>query len=61
MTDTEIRTRFAGASDFEARALRTGENTLYGYFIDGLVASGFVADYIYKPVVQELPASVVDA
>ena len=61
MTDAEIRARFAGASDFEARALRTGENTLYGYFIDGLVASGFVADYIYKPVVQELPASVVDA
>lgn len=61
MTDAEIRARFAGASDFEARALRTGENTLYGYFIDGLVASGFVADYIYKPVVQELPMPVVDA
>lgn len=61
MTDHEIRAVFAGASDFEARALRTGESTLYGYFIDGLVASSFIADYIYKPVVQELPLPVVDA
>ena len=61
MKDTDIRALFAGASDFEARALRTGESTLYGYFIDGLVASSFIADYIYKPVVQELPESVVDA
>ena len=61
MTDSQIRAVFAGASDFEARALRTGESTLYGYFIDGLVASSFIADYIYKPVVQELPLTVVDA
>ena len=61
MTDAQIRERFAGASDFEARALRTGEATLYGYFIDGLVASSFIADYIYKPVVQELPKDMVDA
>ena len=61
MTDAQIRALFRGASDFEARALRTGENTLYGYFIDGLVAGSFIADYIYKPVVQDLPASVVDA
>lgn len=61
MTDANIRALFEGASDFEARALRTGESTLYGYFIDGLVASSFIADYIYKPVVQELPQTVVDA
>lgn len=61
MTDAEIRNRFDGASDFEARALRTGTSTLYGYFIDGLVASSFIADYIYKPIVQQLPLDVVDA
>lgn len=61
MTDAEIRALFDGASDFEARTLRTGETALYGYFIDGLVASSFIADYIYKPVVQELPLNVVDA
>ena len=61
MTDADIRGLFAGASDFEARKLRTGENCLYGYFVDGLVASSFIADYIYKPIVQDLPLPVVDA
>ena len=37
MTDMEIRRIFEGASDFEARTLRSGEATLYGYFVDGLV------------------------
>lgn len=61
MTDAEIRALFAGASDFEARTLRTGENVLFGYFVDGLVASSFIADYIYKPIVRDLPMAVVDA
>ena len=61
MTDAEIRAIFAGASDFEPRTLRAGESTLYAYFIDGLVSSGFVADYIYKPISLDLPRSVADA
>lgn len=61
MTDADIRNLFTGASDFEARTLRTGENCLYGYFVDGLVASSFISDYIYKPIVQDLPLPVVDA
>ena len=61
MTDEQIKQQFAGASDFESRALRTGEGTLYAYFIDGLVASSFVADYIYKPISRNLPENVVDA
>lgn len=55
MTDEEIRKRFEGASDFETRTLRAGDAQLYAYFIDGLVSSGFIADYIFKPIVQELP------
>ena len=61
MTDGEIRAMFEGASDFEPRTLRMGEATLYAYFIDGLVSSGFVADYIYKPVIRDLPRNVTDA
>ena len=61
MTDQQICGMFTGASDFERRALRTGEATLYAYFIDGLVSGSFVADYIYKPIVQDLPADLVDA
>ena len=61
MTDPEIRAIFAGASDFEYRALRTGQATLYAYFIDGLVSGSFVADYIYKPITLDLPCDMVDA
>ena len=61
MTDAEIRKQFEGASDFEARSLRTGSAALYGYFIDGLVASSFIADYIYKPLVRDLPEDVNEA
>lgn len=55
MTDAQIRAVFEGAGDFETRQLRSGEQTLYAYFIDGLVTSSFVAQYIFQPIVQELP------
>ncbi len=61
MTDAEIRAKFAGASDFEPRTLRSGSGELYAYFIDGLVASSFIADYIYKPISRDLPENVSDA
>lgn len=61
MTDQQIRAVFEGASDFEYRTLRTGEATLYGYFLDGLVSGSFIADYIYKPIIQDLPQNVADA
>ena len=61
MTDANIRAVFAGASDFEARTLRSGDSRLYAYFIDGLVSGGFVSEYIFKPVVQDLPESVSEA
>lgn len=61
MTDAEIRAVFAGASDFEPRTLRTGDAALFAYFIDGLVSSSFIADYIYKPIILDLPQNVEDA
>jgi len=61
MTDAEIRAMFEGASDFETRTLRTGGETLYAYFIDGLVSSSFIADYIYKPISLNLPGNVTEA
>lgn len=61
MTDEQIRSMFEGASDFEPRTLRTGTAVLHAYFIDGLVSSSFVADYIYKPISKDLPADVTDA
>ena len=61
MTDEAIRALFEGASDFEARQLRSGPEKLYAYFIDGLVTSSFVADYIFKPVVKDLPEDIPKA
>ena len=61
MTDEAIRKAFEGASDFEARTRREGEATLYAYFIDGLVASSFIADYIFKPLVRDLPENISEA
>ena len=55
MTDADIRKIFAGAGDFEARTLRMGENALYAYFVDGLVTGSFVAQYIFEPIVRQLP------
>lgn len=61
MKNEEILQIFEGASDFETRVLRSGEATLYAYFIDGLVSSSFIADYIFKPIVQQLPRNPSEA
>ena len=61
MTDRQIQDMFGDTADFERRVLRTGGETLYAYFIDGLVSGSQVSDYIYKPVVQELPSDVAEA
>ena len=61
MTHQQICAVFEGASDFESRALRSADARLYAYFIDGLVSGSFVADYIYKPIMLDLPQNVMDA
>lgn len=58
MTDAAIRAVFEGAGDFEVRTLRAGEHTLYAYFIDGLVTSSFIAQYIFRPAVEQLPQDI---
>ena len=54
MTDGEIRSIFDGAADFYARTIRCAEKELYLYAIDGLVASGWIADYVLKPLIQDI-------
>ena len=61
MTDADIRQIFEGAEDFETRTLRSGAQTLYAYFIDGLVTSSFVSEYVIRPVVCGLPEDVPQA
>ena len=61
MTDAEIKAIFEGASDFETRTLRQGDGKLYAYFIDGLVSGDAISEYVYKPVVKNLPEAVTEA
>ena len=61
MTDGEIRSIFADAEDFETRILRSEENRLYAYFIDGLVSGSEIARFVFQPIVQNLPENVADA
>ncbi len=61
MTDGEIRSIFADAEDFETRTLRSGENRLYAYFIDGLVSGSEIARFVFQPIAENLPENVADA
>lgn len=54
MTDENISGIFDGAADFIRRELRCGEHTLYAYAIDGLIASAYASDYIFKPITNHL-------
>ena len=61
MTDQEIRSIFQDASDFESRELKLGENTVYIYFVDGLVTSSAISEYIIKPIMEFLPQDLPSA
>lgn len=54
LTDENISGIFQGAADFIRRELRCGGHTLYAYAIDGLIASAYASDYIFKPITQHL-------
>lgn len=54
LTDENISLIFRDAADFMRRELRCGEFTLYAYAIDGLIASAYASDYVFKPITQHL-------
>ena len=56
LTDENISCIFRNAADFMRRELRCGEHILYAYAIDGLIASAYASDYIFKPITQHLQA-----
>ena len=61
MTDESIRQRFALAGDFETRTLKCGEGAVYAYFIDGLVTSSAISEYIFQPISRMEPAGIRQA
>lgn len=60
LTDENISNIFRNAADFIRRELRCGEHTLYAYAIDGLIASAYASDYIFKPITQHLHGSSME-
>lgn len=61
MTDAAIKALFGDADDFESRTLRQGSAALYAYYIDGLTSGSDIAEYIFKPISQDLPRDVEQA
>ncbi|MBQ7769479.1 MAG: spore germination protein [Oscillospiraceae bacterium] len=60
ITDENISGIFRGAADFIRRELRCGEHILYAYAIDGLIASAYASDYIFKPITQHLRGDTME-
>jgi len=60
ITDENISAIFQGAADFIRRELRCGGHTLYAYAIDGLIASAYASDYIFKPITQHLRGDTME-
>jgi len=54
LTHENLSAVFRGAADFTVRSIRAGRNgqTVWIYAIDGLVASGEMADFVVKPLLQ---------
>lgn len=61
MTDQNISGIFHGAADFIRRELRCGDHRIYAYAIDGLIASAYASDYIFKPITQHLRADSMES
>lgn len=54
LNDENIRKIFAGADDFNVRAMCCAGHTLYTYAIDGLTAGGDISEYVFKPIIEVL-------
>ena len=60
LTDENISGIFRDAADFIRRELRCENHTLYAYAIDGLIASAYASDYIFKPITQHLQGDTME-
>lgn len=55
ITDAQVQSVFAGAGDFVARTLQAAQQTVYCYFIDGLVSSSDISEYVLQPLLAGVP------
>ena len=61
LTDKNVSNIFRDAADFIRRELKCGKQTVYAYAIDGLIASAYASDYIFKPITQQLRGETMQA
>ena len=61
LTDKNISHIFRNAADFMRRQLDCSGHTLYAYAIDGLIASAYASDYIFKPITKHLSGPTVES
>lgn len=54
LNDINLRNIFSGAGDFCTRELVVGGQTVYAYFIDGLVSGSEIAEFVFKPLRENL-------
>jgi len=54
LTDQNISQIFRNSADFMRRELCCGTHIVYAYAIDGLIASAYASDYIFKPIAEDL-------
>lgn len=61
VNDANILAIFDGAGDLNYRRLTCGGHTLYTYAIDGLTSGSDISEYVFKPLLQHLKGSTMDA
>ena len=61
LTDENIRKIFGEASDFTVRNLRCRAGIVRAYFLDGLTSGGEIAEYVFKPAVENLTGDMHSA
>ena len=60
-SDENLSAIFGETADLNRRRLRCGSFELWAYSIDGLVLSGSISDYVFKPIVETLTGNTMGA
>lgn len=58
LTDANIRRIFGDTGDFVCRALQCGSEMVHTYYIDGLTSGADIAEFVFKPLLQNLAGNL---
>jgi len=60
LNDSNIRSIFSEASDFNTRTLQCGNYTLQAYSIDGLTSGADTSEYVFQPIMEQLRGKTLE-